>query len=144
MNAEAPELFTPAWAEAFCHALNANERYRQAARNWEGALLLIIEASPRHGIPTSRAVHLDLYHGTCRSAWAGTPEEAPEAAYVLSATPEVWKEILSGKRSPMAAMLQSRLKLRKGKLAALFPYVRAAQELVATAARLKTRFPPGW
>ncbi len=140
----APEIFTLAWARAFCQALDANARYRRVARTWEGALVLVMEADPDHGIPTPRAVHLDLAQGHCHAAWAGVPEQAPPAAYRLRATPRVWKAILTGDLPPIAALLRGQLHLEQGNTLALLPYVRAAQELVATAARLPTTFPPGW
>ena len=139
-----PEIFTHPWAQDFCQALNANERYRRVARTWEGALLLVMEADPTRGIPTTRAVYLDLHHGECRGARAAGPEDADAAPYVLTATPAVWKAILQGELPPIAAILRGKLRLTKGNMMALVPHVRAAQELVATAARLPTRFPPGW
>ena len=144
MTAPAAEIFTPDWATAFCRALNANARYARVARTWEGALLLVMEADAARGIPHTRAVYLDLHHGQCRAAQAGPPASLPAAAYVLSATPGVWKQILNGELPPIAAILRGRLHLKQGNLMALVPHVRAAQELVATAARLPTHFPPGW
>ncbi len=138
----APELFTAAWAQAFCQALNANPRYRQVARSWEGALLLVIEADPARGFPQARAVWLDLHHGQCRGA--STQADESRAAYVLRAAPATWKAILQGQLPPIAAILRGSLRLTKGNMMALVPHVRAAQELVATAARLPTTFPPGW
>ncbi len=139
-----PEIFTAPWAEAFCQALNANERYRRVARTWEGALLLVMEADPARGIPATRAVFLDLHHGQCRAARAAAPDDAAHAPYVLTATPAVWKAILQGELPPIAAILRGKLRLTKGNMMALVPHVRAAQELVATAARLPTAFPPEW
>src|SRR4029079_561868 len=64
------EAFTPSWAEAWAEELNTSLGYRAAAEKWEGAVALVLD----HPDPEAqRAVILDLWHGSCRSAGVGGP-----------------------------------------------------------------------
>jgi len=135
------EVFTQPWAEAWCQALNQDETYARVARRWEGALLLVMEADPAYGLPEPRYVWVDLWHGACRAARVGTPADAARAAFVLQAPASVWYRILKGEMGPIAALVRGQLRLKKGNLMALVPYVRAAERLVANAVAIGTRFP---
>ena len=135
------DLFSEAWAEAWCREINASEAYRKAAARWEGALVLVVEADPERGLEAPRAVYVDLWHGECREARPARPEDFETAPYVLSGPPEAWQRILEGRQNPLVALLRGKIRLKKGSLGALSPYVRAAQELVRAATRVETRFP---
>ena len=107
------ELFTEAWAQAYCRKLNESEAYRKAASTWEGSLALAVRPDPKAGFPKGVAVVLDLWHGACRGATA--------------------EEVLEGRLEPLSALMRGLLELKKGTIAALAPYAQAAQELVKVA-----------
>ena len=56
------------------------------------------------------------------------------ARYVLAGTTAAWQQVLTGAVPPLLAIMTGKLKLTKGALAELLPYVNAAKELVLTAA----------
>ena len=58
------EIFTDGWARAWGERLNASDSYREAAAEWEGAVVLENDRGD-HG---SQAVFLDLLHGECLEA----------------------------------------------------------------------------
>ncbi len=136
-----PDVFTSVWAEAWCRELNASEAYKSAAASWKGAVSLIMHADPALGVPAARAVHLDLDQGACRSARVAMPDDLPDAAYVFEAPAATWRELLSGRLSPLMALIGGKLRLARGDLTGLLPYVNAARELVTTAAVVHGRFP---
>ncbi len=140
----AAEVFSDAWAKAWCTKLNGSEAYQKAAASWEGALILVVEADPSLGIQENRAVYLDLWHGACRDARAATPEDFEDAAYVITADPYSWKQVLEGQLEPISAIMRGKLKLTKGSVASLAPFVLAARELVAAATQVEASFPEGW
>lgn len=151
----APEVFTGAWAEAWCRAINASEAYRAAAGAWEGAIVLRVSADPSFGLPEARAVRMDLWHGECRGATAVAPSGASadsssdaadegEAPYLIEADPYSWKRVLEGELDPIAGLMRGKLKLRRGSVVELARYVGAARELVRAAVRVETSFPEGW
>ncbi|MDZ4863979.1 MAG: SCP2 sterol-binding domain-containing protein [Gemmatimonadota bacterium] len=125
-------VFSDAWARSCGEALNLNSAYRSAAATWEGAILLrMLPAVPADG---ERLVFLDLWHGDCRAARAASPNDEAAARYVLAGTTAAWQQVLTGAVPPLLAIMTGKLKLTKGALAELLPYVNAAKELVLTAA----------
>jgi putative sterol carrier protein len=136
-----PEIFTAPWAAAWRRELNASPAYREKAATWEGAVALRMSADPALGVAEPRAVWLDLHHGACRDARPATPADLDGAAYLFDAEPAVWKEVLGGRLSPVAALLGGRLRLLKGSVMSLLPYVAAAQELMVTASLIYRQFP---
>jgi putative sterol carrier protein len=140
----APEIFTAPWAHSWCHELNASEAYRAAAADWEGALALVMGADPSLGIPDDRILYLDLHHGACRQARLAEGDDLDAAPYVLEAPAAIWKKVLAGSLDPLLGLMTAKIRLTRGSLAQLTPRVKAAQELVRSAARLPATFPPGW
>jgi putative sterol carrier protein len=136
------EMFTHAWAEAWGKAIQANDDYREAASRWEWPIVLQSLADPGLGI-TERAVYADLFRGDCREARAATPEDLESVPYVMSAEPRVWKRVLDGEIEPITGILRGKLKLVKGSVATLLPYVAAAKQLVVSATRVGTLYPEG-
>lgn len=74
-------------------------------------------------------------------ARAASQEDEAEARYVLSGTVVAWQQVLTGSVAPLLAIMTGRLRLSKGSLMELLPYVTAAKELVAAASRVPARFP---
>ena len=132
-------VFSDDWARACGAALNENAAYREAAAAWEGAVLLrMLAVAP--DVP-ERRVFLDLWHGECRAAHAAVAADEDAARYVLAGSIDAWRMVLTGATPPLLAIMTGKLKLTKGALADLVPYVNAAKELVVTAAGVPTEFP---
>jgi putative sterol carrier protein len=138
------EIFTDAWARAWCERINVNEAYRKSAANWEGAMVLEMTADADFGLSEDRAVIADLWHGECRGATAAGEEHLEKAPYVIRASPAAWEEVLGGKLDPIFGLMKGKLKLAKGGLFSLLPYAVAAKELVVSAREVETTFPAGW
>ncbi len=139
----AVEMFSDDWARTFGASINANPAYREAAAAWEWPLVLSCHAAPDFALPEPRAIHLDLWHGECRAARAATPQDLETAPYVLAADVRTWKQVVDGRLDPVMGIMSGKLKLTRGKVSALLGFVKAAKELVGTAARVETAFPPG-
>ena len=135
------ELFSEAWALQASEVLKASEGYKNAAKNWEGAMVMTMQADASLGIPEARSVYFDLWHGDCREARAATAADVASAPYVISADAFTWKQVLEGKLEPIAGLLRGKLKLVKGNMAVLARYVLAAKELVLGATQVPTLFP---
>ena len=139
-----PDVFTARWADAWRKELNASTVYRDKAAAWEGAVALHMSADPALGVAEARAIWLDLHHGECRDARPATPDDLAAAKYVIGADPAVWRDVLGGRLSPISAILTGKLRLLRGNLMGLLPYIAAAQELVVTATHINRQFPdPG-
>jgi putative sterol carrier protein len=119
------------WAQQFREKINSSDSYASAASNWEGDIVLSVE--------NGGGIYLDLWHGECReAAYYAVPSDR-NAAYRLSATIEGWRQILDGRLDPIKAIVTRQIKL-DGNLIRIMKHVKAAQELVACAARVDTNF----
>lgn len=133
----APLQFPSAeWLYALQTKLNADERYGEIARNWEGDLLIRI--LPAGSLREPISLYLDLWHGKCRKV-EYEPNEGlhPDPTFTLSTTFDHILAILSGQLNPMTAMMTNRLKV-KGNLGymmrnvpTVLDFVRCAQEISA-------------
>ena len=123
-----PAFLSAAWAEAVCARLNASAAYAEAAASWEGDI--VFTAADDAG---SQSVWLDLHHGACRGAEGGDAAAARQAAFTLTATPAVWRDVLAGKTDPVMGMMLGKLTV-DGPMARIAANARAAKALVAEAA----------
>src|SRR5688572_16592864 len=91
------------WLQALEQKLNADSRYQEIAKNWEGDLLFFIE--PGGNLNERLTFYLDLSHGTCRKVeYQPAPESYPNTTFTLSALYPDITSILTGKLNPMTAM----------------------------------------
>jgi putative sterol carrier protein len=137
----ARELFTLEWAEAWRDQILANSAYQAAARTWRWPLVLVMRADPGLGLPDERSIYLDLYQGDCREARVATAADLEQTPYLLSADPRTWRQVLERQLEPIPGLMRGKLKLVRGSLASLLPYVMAAKELVESATRIETSYP---
>jgi len=136
------EVFTQDWAVAWGEAIRASDGYRTAARRWRWPMVIIMSFGPELDLP-ERSVFLDLFEGDCREARSATETDWAAVPYVLSGDFHAWKQVLERELDPILALMTGKLKLEKGSLASLIPYVTAAREMVAAAAQVPYRFPAG-
>ncbi len=130
------------WTAAFRDAINANDGYKKAGANWtHGKVAYVVEARPELGIDGDTAMVLDLHAGECREATMTDGETAEAADFVIRAEYERWKEVLSGEVDPTKAMMQNKLKLKKGHLPTIVKFVLASKELVRSATNIDTDYP---
>ena len=134
------EVFTEEWARACCQALNRSEAYRASAAEWEGSIVLAMQADAAHGIAADRAVFIDAHRGECRGAHVAGDDELSTATYVLSADPATWKRLLAKETDPVGAVMQGKLRLVRGGLFALAKFAQAARDMIAAAAEVGGTF----
>ncbi len=132
-------VFSDGWARACAVQLNGMGGYRAVAATWETVIVLTMtDLGPER---EERRVLLELSEGSCREARAAVVEDEAGARYVLCATGETWRLVLTGAMPPLGAIMTGKLRLAKGNLLELFPYVNAAKELVSAAALVPAVFP---
>ena len=95
------------WLNALDAKLNSDERYAGIAKNWEGDMIIQIE--PEGNLKEQRVFYLDLWHGKCRGVAELKDVSEKKAAFVLKATYENIKRIVTGKLDPMQAMMTRKL-----------------------------------
>lgn len=133
---------SPAWTNAFKDAINANDAYAKAGKEWtHGKVAYVVKARPEIGIERDSAMVLDLHAGKCREASLVDAAQAQSSDFVIVADYERWKEVLSGQVDPTKAMMQNKLKLEKGHLPTIVKFVIASKELVRAACTIDTDYP---
>jgi putative sterol carrier protein len=120
-----------AWVEQLMVEINQSTGYAEAAKLWEGDVLMVVTGHGAH--------YLDLWHGQCRSALYLVDFSSKKAEFSLSAALNTWQQVLTGKLDPMQGMMKGQLKL-DGNLAKVMQHLKAAQEMVRCAARVETVF----
>jgi putative sterol carrier protein len=132
---------SPEWCAAYGDAINANADYRAAGREWTfGPVAMVVTADPSIGIAEDMAMWLDLDRGECRECRLVSREEAEKAGFVIVAPYARWKEVIRGHLDPTKGMMQNRLKLTKGHMPTMVKFVTASKQLVASTARVATKF----
>jgi len=121
------------WLKGLEEKLNSDSRYRDIAKNWEGDLFFFIE--PEGSLKEQLTFYLDLWHGTCRKAeYQPAADSHPSPTFTLTANYKDITSVLTGKLSPMTAMMTSKLKVKGSmgymmrNLPTVLDFVRVAQE----------------
>ncbi|NWF94773.1 MAG: SCP2 sterol-binding domain-containing protein [Candidatus Thorarchaeota archaeon] len=124
------------WIAEYWKLLNANTAYKDAAKDWEGAFLFVIEADGKV-IKENMRLYMDLWHGECRLARMALPDD--KAPFVYAGPYENWKQLFAGKIDPIKGIMARKFKLT-GDMGKVMRATKAAAELVATAVKIPTKF----
>ena len=125
------------WASRFESAINQNSAYADAAKAWEGEILLLV--LPDTESPGGSGILLDLHHGVCRSARFVADANGVATEFVYQGGRSQWARLLRHEIDPVKAWLDGTFQV-KGNLAKAMRFTRAAKELVETAASIPTEF----
>jgi putative sterol carrier protein len=119
------------WTAAFHEQINSSDAYANAAKQWEGDVLLEIEGAG--------GIYLDLWHGKSRKSEFLPSTDGTHAEFKISATMPKWQSVLAGKLDPVQGMVTRQLKL-DGNLVKIMKNVKASQELVKCATKVPAEF----
>lgn len=120
---------SPEWVAAFDQQINTSDAYANAAKTWEGDIVLVIEGGA--------GIYLDLWHGKSRKSEFVADPSTLSAEFVISTNMEKWKKVLAGKLDPVQGMVTRQIHLN-GNLVKIMKNVKAAQELVRCATKVPT------
>jgi len=126
------------WVNALKKALETSKAYKEAAKNWEGDLYIIVE--PDASYKNSHILYLDLWHGECRETGVITDENEKSPKYRIVGSFTNMKQILDKKVDPVQSMMTGKIKV-KGDMAQIMKMPRAAVELVNCMTVFETVFP---
>lgn len=128
------------WMARFVEELNKNENYKEAAKDWEGDMILVVNAGPE--VPKESAFYLDLWHGQCRSYSSLPDRNAKKAEFVIEGPYGSWVKMISGELDPIRALLGRKLKIT-GSMAKIMKNVSASSEFAKNSRRVPTEGVPG-
>ena len=129
---------TDGWIKRLGDECNKSEAYREAAKNWEGDLYIIVE--PEGRLQDAVYMYLDLYHGQCRRAFVPADYTTITPEFYISGPVSIWKAIAEKKLDPMKALFTRQITLR-GNMAKVLKNAKAANELVNCTTKFETEFP---
>ena len=133
--------FTDEWARAWGDALRADAEYRRAAHLWHWPIIITVQPDPERNLSVSRSVYLNLQYGECLEARAAQTADVETAPYHLTTDLATWEAVLHGDLDPIMGIMRGKLRLERGSVASLLPYVAAARRMVYAATQVDTIFP---
>lgn len=125
------------WIKQLKDELNSNPDYKRSAKDWEGDFIFVIE--PDDDLDQEVYYYLGLYHGEATGAGRLETMDEKEAEFVVRAPYGTWRRVIDGELDPIQGMLTNQLKL-KGDLMMVMRYPKAAQEIVASCAKIPTEW----
>ncbi len=153
MSSEGFIFPSPQWAEAFCKALNENQEYREAAKDWIWDVVFVASNIPNAVVSAvaqlmglsnvtsnAGAMKFRLRNGTCQGSEFYIDASKADADYVLEADYTLWKDLIQGKVDPVAAILSRKIRVKKGSFLTLIQFSSAAIKMTNTAMNVPTRF----
>ncbi len=94
---------TDEWMRATQEKLNADEKYGEVAKDWEGDLRIILE--PDAGLKDPMWLYWDLWHGKCREANVEAQTSSKKPAFVMNVRYGNVIKVLSGEVGVMQALM---------------------------------------
>ncbi|MDS0256455.1 SCP2 sterol-binding domain-containing protein [Thermoplasmatales archaeon AK] len=126
------------WAKDYVAALNENQSYKEAGKDWEGDIIFEIEKD--ENLPQSFFLYLDLHHGTCRGFKTSTNlNDLPKPQFRYRGKFGNWRRLINGEIDPIQGILTEKFKL-DGSMIKIMRFTRAAKEMVNTATKVRTEF----
>ncbi|RLI80979.1 sterol carrier protein [Archaeoglobales archaeon] len=132
-----PKFFSQEWIDKFVEAINSNEEYEKAAKDWEGDFLFVVE--PDGELEEPKYAYIDLYHGKAREGYVVEDPSQVKTAFEFSGKFSDWKKLLAGEIDPIKGLVTRKFKL-KGNMAMVMRYTKAAKLLVECTKQVETEF----
>ena len=129
---------TDEWIKAAKVEINKSDKYKEAAKNWEGDLVFAVMAVPDKVKGVS--LYMDLWHGECRDAYEISDPSSQSSEFVITAPLPVWRKVIEGKLDPIRGLVSRQLKM-KGNMMKVLKAPKAAVELVNACQNIDTEWP---
>ena len=132
-------LGTPSWIAIYESLIANDAEYKKLAQGWEGGVVIHITADPAVGLDDDMFLLIDLWHGDCRGVRLVPTQAGENGDYVLTASYDRWKQVMTGELDVVKGLMQGKIKL-KGHLPTIVRYNKAAVRLVELVATINTIF----
>lgn len=131
---------TPEWVATYENLVQNDAAYKEAAKTWEGSVVLHILPKPEIGLDKELYIFMDLWHGDARFIKAVPPDVGESGDFVITGEYDRWKQVMMKELDTVKGMMQGKLKL-KGDLPTIVRAVKAAVRLVDISNIIDTTFP---
>jgi len=129
---------TQEWADALKKAVDTSQAYKEAAKNWEGDMYIIVD--PDGSYKHRHIFYLDLWHGECGEACLVEDESEKSPKYRIFGPFTNMKKVLDKEVDPVRSMMTGKISV-KGDMAQIMRMPRAAVELVNCMTSFETQYP---
>jgi putative sterol carrier protein len=131
LNAGTPPFImgSPEWVLAYERIVQGDADYKEAAKTWEGTVVIHILPAPEAGMDDDVYLFMDLWHGDCRFIRIVPTEVGESADFVITGDFSRWKAVMAKELDTIKGMMQGKLKL-KGDLPTIVRAVKASARLV--------------
>jgi putative sterol carrier protein len=130
---------TPEWVDCYEKTVQEDAAYKEAAKTWEGSVVIHILAKPEVGLDNDLFLFMDLWHGDCRSMRLVPKEIGETADFVITGEYDKWKLVMEEELDPLKGIMQGKFNL-KGDLSTVLRGAQSAGRLAALVGTLNTRF----
>jgi len=131
---------TPEWVQQYQELVQNDAEYKEAAKDWEGSVVIKILAKPEIGLDKDLYMFMDLWHGDCNFRKIVPSDVGESADYVITGEYERWRAVMAKELDTIKGMMQGKLKL-KGDLPTIVRAVKASARLVDLSASTDCKFP---
>lgn len=126
------------WIQALEAILYNDEEYKKAGAEWEGDVIMVMEAEP--GLLDETFYYYSKpHHGELLEAHKLDTLEGHDAAFVISGPYSVWKQIVKGDAEAMQMMMKGKLRI-KGDMQYLLRYAKFQQIGMKSLTKVETVF----
>jgi putative sterol carrier protein len=141
LNAAKPPYImgSPEWVLAYERLVQGDDEYKEAAKTWEGTVVIHILPDADAGMDDDVYLFMDLWHGDCRFIRIVPSEVGESADFVITGEYSRWKAVMAKELDTIKGMMQGKLKL-KGDLPTIVRAVKASARLVDLTAAIECVF----
>ena len=133
---------TPEWLEAFEQAYKANPKFETILKKLTTTVYFKVLAKPAWGIDQDILFGAVLESGSLARVEFISEENAKKTAdFILSATPEEWKSILTKKTKFVTDFMLGKIKLDHGSKVGILSIAPHSNTLVDAMTQVELRFP---
>jgi putative sterol carrier protein len=123
------------WIKTFKEELNKSKDYEEVAKTWEGDFLFVV--TPDEELKEEVTFYVDLWHGKCRDAYL--VNDSKTAAFIFKGPYSNWKKVINKELDPIRGLIRGMF-IVEGDSKIILDQVKAAQELVNTASKIRVDF----
>jgi putative sterol carrier protein len=131
---------TPEWVAQYEKMVQEDAEYKEAAKTWEGSVVIHILPKPEVGLIDHMYIFMDLWHGDCNYMRIVPPDVGEAGDFVITGEYDRWRAVMAKELDTVKGMMQGKLKL-KGDLPTIVRAVKAAARLVDLSAATEPKFP---
>jgi len=132
-----PQFPSEQWVRDWVTLADESEEFRISGGGWSGAVDLVVEGS------ADGPVHILLDGADGRwSRWAVGPDPTPDVRIRLTASEDVWRQVIRQELSPLVGILQGRIRVR-GHLPDIMRYRSSITIMCELAGKVSTEFGDG-